>query len=60
MKIDRITGKYPTPTTPREKIFFEAFKMNDSIDNNSGKILDDEEEEDKNSSSEENSPAGIY
>ncbi len=60
VKIDRITGKYPTPTTPREKIFFEAFKMNDSIDNNSGKILDDEEEEDKNSSSEENSPAGIY
>lgn len=60
VKIDRTTGKYPTPATPREKIFFEAFKMNDSLDNSSGKISDDEEEEDKDSSSDENSPAGIY
>ncbi len=30
-KIDRLTGKYPTPETPKEQIFSEAFKLNDVL-----------------------------
>lgn len=32
VKIDRALGKYPTPLTPKERIFFESFKLNDDID----------------------------
>ena len=32
VKVDRTTGKFPTPTTPKENILFEAFKINDSMD----------------------------
>lgn len=35
VKIDRLTGSYPTPSTPRENIFFEALKLKDNIDENS-------------------------
>jgi penicillin-binding protein 1A len=31
VKIDRTTGRHPTVETPKEKIFFEAFKNNDSV-----------------------------
>jgi penicillin-binding protein 1A len=61
VKIDRTTGKFPTPATAKERIFFEAFKLNDSIENigssedNSDKIEENNPEED--SSSE---PSGIY
>ncbi len=61
MKIDRTTGKYPTPSTPKEKIFFEAFKLNDSIEDDSG---DDSEEEEKGSffggKPTDADPVGIY
>ena len=40
-KIDRLTGKYPTPETPKEQIFSEAFKLNDVI---SDETLTDEGE----------------
>jgi penicillin-binding protein 1A len=39
VKIDRLTGSYPTPSTPKENIFFEAFKLNDNLDENS--VIDD-------------------
>jgi len=32
VKVDRTTGKYPTPTTPKEHVFFEALKLTDTID----------------------------
>jgi penicillin-binding protein 1A len=63
VKIDRTTGKYPTPLTPKERVFFEAFKMDDTI--SSAASPDDENEEaeeddgfgNKTSDSE---PTGIY
>lgn len=59
VKIDRITGKYPTPTTPKERIFFEAFKLNDGIEDASSDAQDNENNEfdDKSSDSD---PTGIY
>ncbi len=33
VKVDRNTGKFPTPATPKDHIFFEAFKVNDSMEN---------------------------
>lgn len=59
VKIDRTTGKYPTPSTPKEKIFFEAFKLNDTISE------DDEEESEEennefNNKPADTDPAGIY
>jgi penicillin-binding protein 1A len=32
VKIDRMVGKYATPSTPKENIFFEAFKVSDDVD----------------------------
>lgn len=32
VKVDRTTGKFPTRATPKDKVFFEAFKLNDSLD----------------------------
>lgn len=64
VKIDRQLGKYPTPETPKNRVFFEAFKVEDSLNNLSG---DDEESEDENSeetagapSAPDESPSGIY
>lgn len=70
VKIDRDTGKYPTPETPKEKIFFEALKIDDEIfeedieqNINSEKNEDnkkdspDSEFEDKEKN---NQPTGIY
>jgi penicillin-binding protein 1A len=31
VKIDRTSGRHPTVETPKEKIFFEAFKSNDNV-----------------------------
>lgn len=62
VKIDRTTGKFPTPATPKENIFFEAFKADDSIENidattDSSAGQTGENSEDKNSDSD---PTGIY
>ena len=32
VKIDRMTGRYPTPSTPKENILFEAFKLDESVE----------------------------
>jgi penicillin-binding protein 1A len=62
VKIDRTTGKFPTPATPKENIFFEAFKADDSIETidttTDGAVgSTGENSEDKNSDSD---PTGIY
>ncbi len=62
VKIDRTTGKFPTPATPKENIFFEAFKADDSIENIDATTDSEigstgENSEDKNSDSD---PTGIY
>ena len=45
-KIDRLTGIYPTPETPKEQIFSEVFKLTDILEN------DDLPEETSNQESE--------
>jgi len=62
VKIDRNTGKIATPKTPRENIFFEAFKLSDSI------LREDEYKEDTrgedidpyDSRNINSTPMGIY
>jgi len=53
VKIDRNSGKYPTPMTPKENIFFEAFKLDDKIEEASSEDSAAEEEPDSD-------PVGIY
>ncbi len=74
VKIDRTTGKYPNPSTPKEKIFFEALKLEDEIDEeqpneNSNeddsdqspeKNLQDSKEESLDTIIRDNQPTGIY
>ncbi len=60
VKIDRTTGKFPTPATPKENIFFETFKVDDSIENidsSNEANSSDKESEVENSDSD---PTGIY
>ena len=63
VKIDRTSGKYPTPLTPKERVFFEAFKMDDTIssadssDNASDEVEEDDGFGNKTSDSD---PTGIY
>ncbi|MFM7702929.1 MAG: penicillin-binding transpeptidase domain-containing protein, partial [Alphaproteobacteria bacterium] len=65
VKIDKLTGKYATPLTPKSQLFFEALKINDEIIEN--QELGDEEQGNLNpensspsTGSEENQPSGIY
>jgi penicillin-binding protein 1A len=59
VKIDRVTGKFPTPATEKDRIFFEAFKLDDSIESPSDEDLDQSDKEnDTNLDSKE--PSGIY
>lgn len=53
VKIDRNSGKYPTPLTPKENIFFEAFKLDDKIEEAATENSTSEEEPDSD-------PVGIY
>jgi len=59
VKIDRFTGKLPTPATPKNQIFFEAFKLDDSIEEDEESSNEDSEnsefDEDKSTQ-----PSGIY
>lgn len=64
IKIDRTNGEVATPKTPKENIFFEAFKLSDNI-----KREDEYEKEDQNNKTDDNffdtqieddSPFGIY
>ena len=74
VKIDKSTGKYPNPSTPKEKIFFEALKIEDEIQEN--EIVDETSNEDEaenlkqlqdniqekplEKNLEDNQPTGIY
>jgi penicillin-binding protein 1A len=74
VKIDKSTGKYPNPSTPKEKIFFEALKIEDEIQENEivDEALNKEEDKDEKqlqenskekpseSTLEDNQPTGIY
>ncbi len=56
VKIDRGTGKMPTPYTPKEEVFFEAFKANENPE-----ISESINSENIDSSEEADSdPSGIY
>ncbi|MCE3255664.1 MAG: mrcA [Rickettsiaceae bacterium] len=58
VKIDRTTGALATPSTPKSNIIFEAFKLDDVVEEDS-KIVPEENE--LNESEEENSDnMGIY
>ena len=58
VKVDRTTGKFPTRATPKDKVFFEAFKLNDSLDDSDAPDNStDDGFGDKPSSS---APTGIY
>ncbi len=66
VKIDRQTGKYPSPETPKNRVFFEAFKVEDGLNNLNpdGAEIEAEGEENANgeAAQQENSesPSGIY
>ncbi len=63
VKIDRTSGKYPTPLTPKERVFFEAFKMDDTISSadSSDDASDDVEEDDGfGNKTSDSDPTGIY
>ena len=74
VKIDKSTGKYPNPTTPKEKIFFEALKIEDEIQENEivdealnkdevenlKQIQDNIQEKPLEKNLEDNQPTGIY
>lgn len=59
VKIDRTIGKFATPQTPKQNIFFEAFKLTDDVD----KILSNDNNESLEKDSDiilELEPSGIY
>jgi len=66
VKIDKTTGKYPTPTTPKSQIFFEALKLNDEISENQDLISQENANNPANENikdvpvNNENQPSGIY
>ncbi len=63
VKIDRTNGKFPTPSTPKEHVIFEAFKLNDGVGNADASSDDEsngEDENEFNNRSEDSNPTGIY
>ena len=74
VKIDKSTGKYPNPSTPKEKIFFEALKIEDEIQENEivdealekdeaenlKQLQDNIQEKPSEKNLEDNQPTGIY
>ncbi|MBP7709833.1 MAG: penicillin-binding protein 1A [Rickettsiales bacterium] len=60
VKIDRTTGKFPTPATPKDHIFFEAFKMDDSIENIGSNEDAANNGGEENSEEDSDEPSGIY
>lgn len=60
VKIDRNTGKFPTDETPKDRVFFEALKLTDSIDStDSEEEVSEDEFQDKSSVTDQD-PVGIY
>lgn len=63
MKIDKTTGMLATTQTPRENIFFEAFKLNDNILRDGEEVSIDNKEKNNDfyyDSETDSTPAGIY
>ena len=68
VKIDRTTGKFPTPATPKDHMFFEAFKLTDDVDNalnastseTSAVGVEQQGQSGQQGNAEEKSPSGIY
>ncbi|MBM5782016.1 MAG: penicillin-binding protein 1A [Pelagibacterales bacterium] len=56
VKIDRSTGKFPNASTPKDRVFLEAFKLNDSMDLEST----ENEEETSEKTDSGSDPVGIY
>ncbi|MDX2083628.1 MAG: penicillin-binding protein 1A [Rickettsiales bacterium] len=57
VKIDRNTGKFPDSNTTKDKIFFEAFKLNDKIEDNQDSENNDG---DDGFGDKVSNPSGIY
>lgn len=53
VKIDKKTGRLPTPSTPKNQIMFEAFKLNDVVEGSSDEELPIEDENYYNEGSSE-------
>ncbi len=62
VKIDRTTGKSPTPATPRENIAFEYFKLNDTVESadSTSEVDSDRDGNEFNDKSSDSEPVGIY
>jgi penicillin-binding protein 1A len=60
VKIDRLTGKIATPSTPKSNIFFESLKIDDQIEEGSFFDGDDEKNEDSSFQDNGDAPSGIY
>ena len=60
VKIDRNTGKFPTPSTPKDHIFFEAFKANDSMENAESSEEESGDDIDSLDIKPDADPVGIY
>lgn len=58
VKIDRKTGTIATPFTPKENTFFEAFKLNDMV--NEGDGSNDNQEQSSDEASPQSGTMGIY
>ncbi len=60
VKIDRTTGTFPTPSTPKENIFFEAFKLNDNVAEPDETSSDEANNGLYNNDSSDSDTSGIY
>ncbi len=64
VKIDRTIGKFPTPETPKNHLFFEAFKVDEDVNKILSKSLMEKVFDDNDSSDVEekidDEPSGIY
>lgn len=56
VKIDRTNGKFPTPQTPKDHIFFEAFKLTDDVDT----LLVPDTSNPAQEEESDDTPSGIY
>jgi penicillin-binding protein 1A len=63
VKIDRTTGKLSSPSTPKENIFFEAFKIEDNPEEDSGEdsgYFNSSDPSTKEEQKQNTQPNGIY
>jgi penicillin-binding protein 1A len=60
VKIDRLTGKFATPTTKRDNIFFESFKKSDDVESLLSNDLTTNSDYNSQDSTESLDNTGIY